>query len=340
MTAAKARALGWQREYDFDRGLQATVRWYVDNEWWWRKIKTGEYLAYYQQQYGRQIGCRGRMRVFITGAAGRLARALRQALGAEHEVVGADKAQLDITDYAACRQTLSEVCPDVLLHTAAWTDVNGCALDPQSALQINGVGTHNLAAATAQRAIPMLYVSSNEVFDGSLRRAYNEYDLPNPINAYGYSKWYGERALVQVNPQHYIVRTAWLYAPGGRNFIHAILSAARAGKRLRVVVNEVSNPTSTCDLAAAIGALINSERYGTYHLVNEGAVSRWGLARLALDEAGYADTPIERISHQQWLRPSLPPQYTPLTNNAAASIGIRLRPWQAALRDFLASETA
>ncbi len=280
------------------------------------------------------------MKILITGAAGKLGRALTQELGETHDVAGADKAILDITDYAACRHAVAEIRPDILLHAAAWTDVNGCALDAQKALRINGVGTHNLAAATAQGSIPMLYVSSNEVFDGSLRRAYNEYDVPNPINAYGYSKWYGERALTQVNPQHYIVRTAWLFARGGRNFLHAILDAARAGKPLRVVTSEVSNPTSTSDLAAAIAMLIESERYGTYHLVNEGAVSRWGLARLALDTAGYRDKPIERISHQQWQRPSLPPEYSPLANNAAASIGIRLRPWQEAVRDFLASEAS
>ena len=280
------------------------------------------------------------MRVLITGAAGKLGRALTRELDETHDVVGADKARLDVSDYAACQSAVADIRPEILLHAAAFTDVDGCALDPQKALRINGVGTGNLAAATAKRGIPMLYVSSNEVFDGSLRRPYNEYDLPNPVNAYGYSKWHGERALTRVNPQHYIVRAAWLYARGGGNFLHAILAAARAGKSLRVVTNEVSSPTSTDDLAAAIAQLIKSERFGTYHLVNEGAVSRWGLARLALDEAGYADTPIERISHQQWPRPSRPPEYTALANNAAAAIGIRLRPWQQAARAFLASETS
>ena len=115
-----------------------------------------------------------------------------------------------------------------------------------------------------------------------MNRAYTEIDQPNPINAYGYSKWYGERALARVNPRHYIVRSAWLFAHGGRNFLQAILGAARAGKPLRVVTNEVANPTYTNDLAAAIARLIETERFGIYHLVNEGAVSRWRLARYAL----------------------------------------------------------
>ena len=278
------------------------------------------------------------MKVLITGAGGKLGGALQVQLREKHDVIGANRATLDVADYANCQRVVDDTCPDIILHCAAWTDVNGCALDPQKALRINGAGTHNLAAATANRGITMLYVSSNEVFDGALRRAYNEYDTPNPINAYGYSKLYGERALAQVNPRHCIVRTAWLYARGGRNFLHAILDAAKAGKPLRVVTNEVANPTATDDLAAAIAQLIESQRFGTYHLVNAGAISRWGLARFALDQAGFADAPIERISSQQWQRPSTPPEYTPLANTSAASIGIRLRPWQDAVQDFLTDQ--
>ena len=178
------------------------------------------------------------------------------------------------------------------------------------------------------------------MFDGELGQPYAEYDRPNPINPYGYSKWYGERAIAQVNPRHYIVRTSWLFAHGGGNFIQAILAAAGAGKSLRVVTNEVANPTYTKDLATAIAQLIDGERYGIYHLVNEGAVSRWDFARSILDYAGFAETPIERISRHEWQRPSLPPEYTALANYAGASIGLRLRPWQEALRAFLDAEEA
>jgi len=283
------------------------------------------------------------MKILLTGAAGSLGSLLVARLRDRHEVadadiVGAVSHDLDISDYEACRQLVANICPDIVLHPAAWTDVNGCALDPAKALRINGLGTGNLAAVAAQRGIPILYVSTNEVFDGTLNRAYSEIDQPNPINAYGYSKWYGERAVAAVNPRHYIVRSAWLFSHGGRNFLQAILGAARAGKPLRVVTNEVANPTYTNDLAAAIDRLIETERFGNYHLVNEGAVSRWQLARYALDEAGFAGTPVERISRHEWSRPSLPPEYTALANHAGASIGIRLRPWQDALRAFLDAE--
>lgn len=283
------------------------------------------------------------MRILITGAAGRLGRQLRQQLAAAHDLISTDvlgdvDVTVDLTDYEACCRLLRDNGPDIVLHAAAWTDVDGCARDPQRALSANGLATAHLAAHTSNRGIPMLYLSSNEVFDGEMGRPYAEYDWPNPINPYGYSKWYGERALAQVNPRHYIVRTAWLFAHGGGNFIQAILAAAGAGKPLRVVTNEVANPTYANDLAAAIAQLIESERYGIYHLVNKGAVSRWSFARHILDYAGYTATPIERISRHEWQRPSLPPEHTALANNAGASLGIRLRPWQEALRAFMDAE--
>ena len=283
------------------------------------------------------------MKVLITGAAGKLGAAMCRQLVDIHEVIGVDvigdvDLVLDVTDYESCRHLLKRANPDLVLHTAAWTDVNGCALNPAKALRINGLGTNNIAAVSTQMGIPMLYVSTNEVFDGKRAQPYAEYDTPNPLNAYAYSKWYGERALQQINPRHYIVRTAWLFTRGGGNFVQAILGAAEAGKPLRVVINEVANPTYTEDLAAAIVQLIETERFGIYHLVNEGSASRWQFARYVLDQAGFGETSIERISRHQWQRPSLPPEYTALANLAGASIGIQLRPWQESVTAFLRAE--
>ena len=278
------------------------------------------------------------MKIFITGAAGKLGGQLTRQLMKAHDVIGADARELDVTDYRACHQMMHSLAPDIVLHPAAWTDVDGCARHPRKALLINGVGAHNIAASAAQLDIPVLYVSSNEVFDGRLNRPYTELDVPNPVNPYGYSKWYGERAVMQSNPRHYIVRTAWLFAHGGNNFVQAILKAAKAEKPLRVVTNEVANPTYANDVASAIAALIETQRYGSYHFVNEGAVSRWDFARCILDRSGFRDTPIERISRHEWQRPSLAPEYTALANIAGASIGIRLRPWQESLQAFLQAE--
>lgn len=284
------------------------------------------------------------MRILVTGAAGRLGSKLVEVLTARgHAVTGADivgenVVKVDIGDFAAIKALAADLKPDIILHPAAWTDVDGCAREPEKAIQINGFGAQNVALAAASVGAAILHVSSNEVFDGQPGKLYREYDVTNPVNPYGYSKWVGERAVVNVNPQHYIVRTSWLFAHGGKNFIQAILSAAQAGKKLRVVTDEVANPTYNDDLADAIVKLIETGRYGIYHLVNEGACSRYEFARYFLDKAGYKDTPAEKITSTEWPRPSLPPAYSSLSNLAARSLGITLRHWQEAVDAFLAKE--
>lgn len=284
------------------------------------------------------------MHILVTGAAGRLGGRLVEILTSSgHSVTGADVVgenveRLDITDFAATRTLAAAVQPDVIIHPAAWTDVDGCAREPEKAIQINGLGTQNVALAAAYVGAAVVYVSSNEVFDGKLDRPYREYDTTNPVNPYGYSKWVGERALVAVNPKHYIVRTSWLFAHGGKNFIQAVLNAVHAGKPLRIVTTEVANPTYNDDLADAIAALIETGRYGTYHLVNEGTCSRYHFARYFLDRIGFADTPIAPIVGAEWPRLSMPPVYAGMQNTAAAMLGITLPPWQKAIDAFLAKE--
>lgn len=279
------------------------------------------------------------MRILITGANGRLGSALTRVLFEQsHDVTAIDIEQLDITSFDAARAVIGLANPDLVVHTAAWTDVDGCARDPQRAVQINGYGTQNVALAAAAVGAGILYVSSNEVFDGRATRPYLEYDPTNPVNPYGYSKWVGEQTVIQANRQHYIVRTSWLFAHGGKNFVQSILNAAQAGKPLRVVTDEVANPTYTDDLAEAIAALLTTGRFGTYHLVNEGVCSRYDFARYALNRVGMTDTPVERITSQDWQRPSTPPPYSALSNVAGQMVGVTLRPWQAAVDAFLDKE--
>lgn len=284
------------------------------------------------------------MRILVTGAAGRLGGRLMQVLTAHgHEVSGADVVgegvlRADLTDFAAARAVVRDVKPDIVLHPAAWTDVDGCAREPEKAVTINGFGTQHVGLAAAEAGAAVLYVSSNEVFDGLRSEPYLEYDTPRPQNPYAYSKWVGEQALMHINPRHYIVRTSWLFAHGGKNFIQAVLNVASAGKPLRVVTDEVANPTYNDDLAEALARLIETERYGIYHLTNDGACSRWAFARYFLDRAGYAELPIEPIIVRQYGRPSVPPPYTSLRNMAGAMLGIRLRPWQEAVDEFLRRE--
>jgi len=279
------------------------------------------------------------MRIFITGYKGQLGQALYAAL-TEHTLSGCDLPELDITDRQAIGAAIADLAPDVVIHPAAWTDVDGCARDPEKAYLINGIGTQNVALACAARDAAMLYVSTNEVFDGAAAEPYREWDAINPINPYAKSKVAGEWFVRHLLNRFYIARTAWLYAPGGRNFAnpHRILQLADERGALQVVSDEVGNPTYAPDLAAAIAALIQTGAYGVYHLVNAGHCSRYEYVCEVLRIGGRGQTPVEPITLDAFPRASTPPRFAPLANIAAAALGITLRPWQEALKEFLASQ--
>jgi len=278
------------------------------------------------------------MRILVTGADGNVGSQLVKVLSAKHEITGIDIKDLDITNFSAVKSFVNELKPDLIINPAAWTDVDGCTRNPEKAILINGYGAQNLAIAAYENDAAMMQISSNEVFDGTLNRPYYEYDAMNPINPYGYSKYVGDKAVRENNPRHYIVRLSWLFAHGGHNFLQAILGAVQAGKSLRVVVDEVANPTYNDDFCEAVARLVETERYGIYHLCNEGTISRYQFARYTLDKAGFTDTPIEKISRHEWLRTSRPPVYSGMANIAARSLGITMRDWREAVDDFLEKE--
>ncbi len=274
------------------------------------------------------------MRILLTGHKGQLGRTL-MAMLTEHDVLGVDLPEHDITDRAAFTALVRDFRPDLILHPAAMTNVDGCARDPAAAYRVNGMGTQNVALAAAEVDAELLYVSTNEVFDGRASQPYHEWAACNPINAYGRSKLAGEWYTRHLLRRFYIVRTAWLYAAGGRNFPHRIIQLADERGRLRVVTDEVGNPTYVVDLARAILRLIQTHAYGIYHLVNEGAASRYDFALEILRLSGRSHIPVDPITSDQFRRASTPPPYAPLANNAAAALGIRLRPWPEAVADFL-----
>jgi dTDP-4-dehydrorhamnose reductase len=159
--------------------------------------------------------------------------------------------------------------------------------------------------------------------------------LPDPINTYGRTKAASEYQVRSIMSRYYIVRTAWLYAPEGHNFIHAVLRQARQGTQLRVVTDEIGNPTYVWDLAEAMVKLIGSEQYGTYHLVNEGACSRFEFAQEVLRLGAQTEWEIVPILSSEFKRASTPPPYGALKNICGAAIGIKLRPWQEALAAYM-----
>jgi dTDP-4-dehydrorhamnose reductase len=274
------------------------------------------------------------MRILITGGNGQLGTALQQTL-VGHEVTAVPKQALDITDKEAVFTAVSTTQPHLLLHCAAYTNVDGCARNPELAYRVNGLGTQNVALACQQFNVEMVHISTNEVFSGQEEGGYEEWLPLCPANGYGRSKAAAEVHVQNLLNRFYIVRTAWLYAPGGRNFIHAILNRARELGQVRVVTDEIGSPTYVKDLAAAVAQLIETKQYGIYHFTNSGHCSRWEFANEILRLAGLEDVENVPILSSEFVRPSSPPPFGIIHNIAGVAIGIRLRPWQDALTEYM-----
>ena len=275
------------------------------------------------------------MRIAITGAGGQLGQALQAALRAEHELIPLGHAEIEL-GHPDCVERLVATGAELVIHPAAYTDVDGCARDPERAYQVNGLGAQYVALACRRLDAPLVYVSTNEVFDGTASAPYFEYDRAAPINAYARSKWAGEQAVREALDRFYIVRVAWLFG-GARNFVRTVLRLAAERDSISMVADEIGSPTYAADAADAIARLIQLPFYGTYHLVNEGACSRFEFAAEVLRLAGRERVALRPIRLADFKRDSVVPPYTPLRNVAAAALGIRLRPWQAALADYLQS---
>ena len=297
------------------------------------------------------------MRVAVVGVNGRLGRALSTALEdapftGTRGPIGWDQPDLDLDtlDAASAWSFLDAERPEVVIHTAAWTDVDGCARDPELAMRRNGTAAGELAAACARRGIDMVFISTNEVFDG--RRTdgvgYAPGDERNPINPYGAAKAEAERLTIAAfeadgaRGRLGIVRTSWLHGPPGGDFPAKIAAAAirakAAGEPLRAVADEIGAPTYTPDLAEAIVELIAADpitdgpaRTAIHHLVNGGRVSRAGWAREVL-RATRIDVDVVDVPGSTWQRASTPPSWAVLEPTPLPS-GEPMRPWQEAFAD-------
>jgi dTDP-4-dehydrorhamnose reductase len=274
------------------------------------------------------------MRIVITGHKGQLGTALQQILVAE-EIVGLDLPEHDITDPVSIVKTVTALEPDVVVHTAAMTNVDGCERNPDLAFRVNTLGSQNIALACGRCGAAMVHVSTNDVFDGRLGRPYYEWDTPSPRSTYARSKAAAEFYVRTLLNRFYIVRTAWLYGRGGDNFVTKIMAAADKHGAIRVVTDEVSAPTYAPDLAEAIGQLIKTRHFGIYHFTNGGICSRFDWAKKILELSGRGNVPVEAITTAEWTRSAEPPLYAPIVNFAGAELGITLRPWQDALQAYL-----
>ena len=266
----------------------------------------------------------GLMRVLVTGAAGMLGHELVSAFS-DHEVTGLAHRDLDVSDRAAVLDAVNTIKPGLILHAAAWTAVDACESDPDKAFAVNALGSAHIAEAAEKQSARVVTYSTDYVFDGELDRAYSETDSPSPQSVYGHSKLRGEQAF---NDQAVIMRISWVCGYYGANMVKTILRLANENPILRFVDDQIGYPTFAADAAAMTRLLVDQERYGLYHVTNQGEVSWFEFAQEVLKAAGLDPERVEPITTASLNppRPAKRPANSRLENSGLKRDGIGLLP--------------
>ena len=266
------------------------------------------------------------MRVLLTGGSGQLGTELLDAFPG-HEVVAPEADVLNVSDRDSVLQRITTTEPHAIVHAAAWTDVDGCELDPDRALLVNALGTRHVAEGARLVGARVCYISTDYVFPGDADRPYTEWDRTGPLSVYGRSKLGGEREL---DPGSTIVRTSWVCGRTGKNFVRTILGRAVAAGpgELAVVDDQHGRPTFADDLAGMVAALVVARLPGTFHVTNQGQTTWYGLARDVASAAGLDPNVVRPIATAEMSppRPAPRPRWSVLDNAALRLSGVPLLP--------------
>ena len=295
------------------------------------------------------------MRILIAGACGMLGRDLVEVLSEGQELYLLDVERfppslssqfstltLDITDSEKTYREVTKINPDIVIHVAAYTDVDGSETNRDLAFRANALGTRNIALACQRFDTALLYISTDFVFDGEKGEPYVEFDRPEPQSIYAKSKYWGELYIESLLNRFYIVRSSWLFGKSGKNFVTTILNLGKEKKEIEVVNDQIGSPTYTKDLARAIAQLIGIERkdsstgasvYGIWHITNSGQCSWYEFAAQILQDS---DVHLKPITSEELDRPARRPKFSVLDNYIWRLQGWKpLRHWKEALKDYL-----
>jgi dTDP-4-dehydrorhamnose reductase len=276
------------------------------------------------------------MKVLVTGAKGQLGTDLVHLLAdIGYEGYGYGRNELDITNFDQVEQVINEVNPDVVIHAAAYTKVDLAEFEPDQAFLINAYGTRNVAVASEAVGAKLVYISTDYVFDGTANTPYNEFAPTNPLGVYGKSKLAGEKFARDLHSKFFIVRTSWVYGKHGNNFVKTMLKLAQERDELMVVHDQVGCPTYTIDLANCVLELIQTEKYGVYHVSNSGHCSWYEFAKAIFEEAGI-EVKVNPCTTEDFPRPAPRPAYSVLEHMALRLNGFKEMPhWRESLKNFV-----
>ena len=280
-------------------------------------------------------------KILVIGAKGMLGRDLVETLRTsfpEDEITGWDVEEIDIQEERNTITRIENFEPGVIINLAAYTDVDGCDLNESKAFAINAEGTKHVALGAVTCGAKLVTLSTDYIFDGEKGSPYLEEDPPNPLNVYGRSKWKGEQYVQELVEDALIIRTQWLYGKHGKNFVASILRQAREKAVLSVVNDQIGSPTYTVDLSQAISLLIDRNAGGIFHVANSDSCTWYHYARTILKLSGIEGVRVVPISSKELASPAVRPAYSVLdTKKLKREMGLTLRPWAEALKDYLSS---
>ncbi|HJC47081.1 MAG TPA: dTDP-4-dehydrorhamnose reductase [Candidatus Lachnoclostridium pullistercoris] len=277
------------------------------------------------------------MKILVTGVNGQLGFDVMNELAKRGiEGVGTDVDNMDVTDAAACERVIKEVGPDAVMHCAAYTAVDAAEDNVELCRKINGEGTRNIAAVCRELDIPMMYISTDYVFDGQGERPWEPDDERHPLNVYGQTKYEGELAVEELLEKYFIVRIAWVFGVNGKNFIKTMLRLGKERGKVSVVNDQIGSPTYTYDLARLLVDMIQTDKYGRYHATNEGLCSWYEFACEIFKKAGMDSVEVTPVTSAEYPAKAARPFNSRMSKEKLTENGFeRLPSWQDALERYL-----
>ncbi len=279
------------------------------------------------------------MKILVTGARGVLGTDLCAIFAEEYQIKATDIEDMDVRRRDIVSDVVSQFRPEMIIHLTALTDVDACERNPDVAFQTNTIGTQNVALVCQQFDIPMVYVSTISVFDGTKPEAYTEYDTPNPQSYYSRSKYQGELIVQSLLRKYYIVRAGWMFGGGKRDkkFVAKIIELAQTRSSLKVVNDKFGSPIYTRDFAEAIKRIITTGQYGVFHAVNTGGpVSRFEIAQAILQFANITSCELFPVCSAEFPLPAPRPRMEAGRNLVMELLGMTpMRHWRVALQEYI-----